>query len=188
MQKPFLLSNSVQQAEDILNRCVAEYEAASDADSREFYALKVQISIFYYDVILGMLSVGRNKSKGFAQAVALKSLVHNLYEYDQQMSRTLIPRIRAYAIKRKHPFVTSAIRAEKAKWKEQFDTIRGWKSVRDTATGHYGQDIDRQIQLLNTLVQEEVLSVASAFGNYSVFIFQLLPHKKRSALSKGKPN
>ena len=84
---------TVRQVEGALNRAIAQYEASADTDTREFYLLKVQALIFYYDVVAGMASVGRNNPKGFAQAVALKSLVHSLYEHDQQLNRTLIPRV-----------------------------------------------------------------------------------------------
>ena len=71
---------AVRQVEASLNLALADYEASSNADTREFFLLKMQVLIFYYDVVTGMLSVGRNKPKGFAQAVALKTLVHSLYD------------------------------------------------------------------------------------------------------------
>ena len=51
------------------------------------------------------------------------------------------------------------------------------------ATGHYGEDIELQIELLKKLSQKEVLPVAGAFGDYTHNILLLLPHRKRSALS-----
>ena len=172
---------TVRQVEEYLNRALAEYEASSDTDVREFFLLKVQVLIFYYDVVAGMVSIGRNNSQGFAKAVSLKSLVHSLYEYDQQVNRTLVPRIVRYAARRKKPIDTSTIRKEKAKWRVQLARLKTWRAVRDAATGHYDQDIEHQIKLLKTIDQAEVLSVASVFIEYSVFILQLLPHRKRSA-------
>jgi hypothetical protein len=171
---------TVHQVETALNRAFAEYEASSDADSKEFFFLKVQTLIFYYDVMAGMVSIGLNKSKGFAQAVALKSLVHSLYEYDKQMNRTLVPRVIEYASKRKKPIDASEIKSEKKKCRVQLAKLRSWRSVRDTATGHYGKDIELQIDLLKTIDQEEVFSVASAFVDYCGFILQLLPHRNHS--------
>ena len=163
-----------------MNRAIAQYEASADTDTREFYLLKVQALIFYYDVVAGMASVGRNNPKGFAQAVALKSLVHSLYEHDQQLNRTLIPRVLKYASRRKKPIDTDAIKVERGKWRLQLAKLKTWKSVRDAATGHYGQDIENQIDLLKTLDQTDVLSVASAFVHYTAFVLHLLPHVKRS--------
>jgi hypothetical protein len=171
---------TVRQVEASLNRALADYEASSDADAKEFFLLKVQAFIFYYDVVAGMVSIGRNNPKGFAQAVALKPLVHSLYEYDQQMNRTLVPRIIRYAARRKKPIDTSAIKAERIKWRDQLARLKAWKAVRDAATGHYGEDIEHQVRFLKTIGQKEVLSVASAFVEYNAFILQLLPHSKRS--------
>src|SRR6266566_1046776 len=159
VSKPSVLL-TVRQVEASLNRTLAEYEASSDADTKEFYLLKVQTFIFYYDVLAAMVSIGRNNPKGFAQAVALKSLVHSLYEYDHQMNRTLLPRIMRYASRRRKPVDTRAVKAERGKWRDQLARLRTWKAVRDAATGHYGKDIEHQIRLIKTIDQEEVLSVA----------------------------
>ena len=70
-----------------------EGEAATTEYDREFFLLKVQVLIFYYDVMLGMVTLARNRSSGFARCVAIKSLAHNVYEYDKQLSGTLIPRV-----------------------------------------------------------------------------------------------
>ena len=67
---------TVRRAEASLNRALADYEASSNADTREFSLLKVQLLIFYYDVLTGMVSVACNNPKGFARAVALKTLYH----------------------------------------------------------------------------------------------------------------
>ena len=115
---------TARQAEASLNRALADYEASSNADTREFFLLKVQVFIFSYDVATGMLSFGRNKPKGFAQAAALKTLVHSLFEYDPQMHRTLVPRILRYASRHKKPIDTSAIKAEKEKWRAQLRRLR----------------------------------------------------------------
>jgi hypothetical protein len=171
---------AARQVETSLNRAVSAYEAASDPDTQEFFLLKVQVLIFYYDAIAGIASVGHNKPTGFAKAVALKSLVHSLYEHDRQLNRTLIPRVMRYASTRRKPVDTSAIKTERRKWRDQLARLRAWKEIRDGATGHYGQDIEHQIRLLKTIDQEEVLSVATAFIEYSAFILHLLPHRKRS--------
>ena len=171
---------TARRVEAILNRALADYEASSNADTREFCLLKVQLLIFYYDVLTGMLSVARNNPKGFPQAVVLKPLVNSLYEYEKQMRLTLVPRIRSYAASRKKP-IDTAIKAEKEKWRAQLARIRAWKDLRNIATGHYGEEIERQIELLKGINQKEVLSVATAFVDYTHNILQLLPHRKRGA-------
>jgi hypothetical protein len=170
----------VREVEASLNRALAAYEAASDAETREFYLIKLQAYIFLYDVGAGMAAIGINKPTGFAQALALKSLVHNLYEYDQQINRELVPRIVRYASIRKKPIDRSTIKAIRDKWRNQLAKLKTWKSVRDSATGHYGRDIAYQVKLLKGLRQEEVLSVATTFFDFNKSIIQLLPHGKRN--------
>jgi len=99
------------------------------------------------------------------------------------MNRTLIPRILRYATKRNKPVDTSLIKTEKTKWRDELKMVRNWKPIRDGATGHYGHDVGQQIQLLNTIRQEDVLSVVSASIHYGTFVLSLLPHKKRSEAS-----
>ena len=171
----------VRPVEASLNLAIAEYEAPCDADSKEFFLLKIQVLIFYYDVMAALVSFARNKPKGFAMSLALKSLVHNLYEYDQQLNRTLAPRILRYASRRRKPIDTVALKLEKGKWRSQLAELRTWKDVRNAAAGHYDQDINHQIALLKTLEPKVVFSVASAFIEYSAFILQLLPHRRRGA-------
>lgn len=177
----------LRQVEASLNRALAEYDAASDADSQEFFLLKVQALIFYYDVAAGIVNMGRNNPKGFAQAVALKSLVHSLYEYDQQINHTLVPRIIRHAARRKKPIDTSAIKVEKKKWRDHLAKLKSWKAVRNAATGHYGQDIEHQVGLLKAIRQEEVFSVVSALVEYNGFILELLPHRKRGDANPSSP-
>ena len=171
---------TVRRVEAFLNRALADYEASTDADTQEFCLLKVQALIFHYDVMAAMASIGRNNPKGFAEAVALKSLVHSLYEYDQQIDRTLVRRIKQYAVRRKNPIDSSAFKAARKKWRAQLERLRAWRPIRNAATGHYGENIEKQVRLLKTLHQKEVLSVATAFVHYSGFILELIPHSKRS--------
>ncbi len=170
----------MRDIEAVLNRAVADYDAASEESAREFFALKVQILIFTYDLASGMLSVGRNRPSGFAAAVALKPLVHSAYEFERHVNRGLVPKILRYAAARGKAIDTAAIKRERAKWRRELATVRSWKQLRDVATGHYGNEIEEQIRLLRTLNQSELLSVVSNLVNYGLFLFKQLPHKSRS--------
>ena len=171
---------TVRRLEAILNHALADYEASSNAVTREFFLLKVQVLIFYYDVLTGMVSFARNP-KGFARKVALKPLANSLYEYERQMNGTLVRRILDYASNRKKPIDTSAIKAANEKWRPHQTRIRGLKELRNIATGHYGKEWERQIELLNGISEKEVLSDAGACTEYTYFLLDLLPHRKRGA-------
>jgi hypothetical protein len=172
---------TARRAEASLNRALADYEASSNADTREFFLLKVQLLIFYYDVLTAMLSVARNNPKGFARAVALKPFANSLYEYERQINGTLVRRILLYASNQKKPMDTSVIRAANEKWRPHQTRIRGRRELRNIATGHYGKEWERQIELLKGISEKEVLSDAGACTEYTHFILDLLPHRKRGA-------
>jgi hypothetical protein len=171
---------TVRRLEAILNHALADYEASSNAETREFFLLKVQLLIFYYDVLTGMVSLARNP-KGFARAVTLKTLVHSLYEYERQINGTFVRRILDYASNQKKPIDTSVIKPANEKWRLHQTRIRGRNELRNIATGHYGKEWERQIELLKRISEKEVLSDAGACTKYTYFILHLLPHRKRGA-------
>jgi len=57
----------VAAAEDRLNAAYAEYEEARDGIPIEFNAMRLQASIFQYDICVEMAGLLRNSPTGFAQ-------------------------------------------------------------------------------------------------------------------------
>ena len=95
------------------------------------------------------------------------------------MNRTLVRRILRYASSHKKPIDTSAIKAEKEKWRAQLARLKAWKAVRATATGHYGEDIERQIELLKGSVRKRC-SVATALSSTRP-LFCIYSHRRGAA-------
>lgn len=159
-----------KKAETILNDSLRHYVEAPDTLAREFLELKLQASIFQYDVCTEMVSFMRNQPVGFAASVAMKGMVLRLYEYDDLMNSSIIPRLLRLAKARGVPFDSTSIKQARSQWKNELKRLRKWSDVRNQAAGHYGKDLNKQVALLKTLIPDEVLLVTSAFLEFNMSI------------------
>ena len=151
-----------------LEESLRQYEDAPDGVAREFVELKLQACIFQYDVCTEIVSFIRNNPKGFAASVALKGLVLRLYEYDDLMNTTLIPRLLALAEARAVPFNRASVKSARTQWKTELSRLKRWSSFRNQAAGHYGKDLKAQITLLKELDSAEVITVTRAFLSFNM--------------------
>jgi hypothetical protein len=151
-----------------LEDSLRHYEEAPNKLAKEFVELKLQACIFQYDVCAEMLSFLRNKPTGFAAVVALKGLVLRLYEYDDLVNTTFIPRLLALAKARNVPFDRAAVKQARAQWKNELMRLKRWADVRNQAAGHYGKDFERQVALLRQLDPDEVMTVTKAFLSFNM--------------------
>jgi hypothetical protein len=162
-------------AEQLLNRALADYEAPpSSALAREFYELRTQATIFNYDVAYDVVSFWRNEPSGFSEKVALKNLVHKLYEYDKVLSKHWIARVLELARARNVPIQSADIKAQRRKWREELTTLQSWSDLRNQATGHYGKDTAAQVALLKQLRRDQVMKVAAAFLSFNMIVLKML--------------
>ena len=151
-----------------LEDSLRHYEDAPAGVAREFVELKLQACIFQYDVCAEMVSFIRNKPKGFAASVALKGLVLRLYEYDDLMNTTLIPRLLALAEARSVPFDRASVKSARTQWKTELSRLKRWSSFRNQVAGHYGKDLKAQVALLKELDPTEVMTVTRAFLSFNM--------------------
>lgn len=168
------LSAFVKRAEVNLNDSFDHFEHAPTPLAQEFVELKLQACIFQYDVCAEMAGILRNQPIGFAMSVALKGLVLRLFEYDQVLSKRLIPRLLALAKVRGVPVDGSSIKALRKKWKSELAQLGSWHEVRNQAAGHYGQDLVKQVALLRSLTLDGVMSVARGFLSFNIDLLVLL--------------
>jgi hypothetical protein len=162
------------RAQDRLNQSLAEYQEGSLELATEFLELKLQAAMFQYEICAEMVSFVRNGPVGFARNVALKGLIHRLYEYDQLLSADLIRRLLALAKARGAEIEGADIKAERKKWRDQLARLKKWSDIRNQATGHYDKDIAKQVQLVQGISQEEVMSVTQAFLLFNMSILTIL--------------
>ena len=170
----------LRDSEERLNQALADYEAPpTSALAMEFYELRLQAAIFNYDVSFDVVSIWRNEPSGFSEKVALKNLVHKLYEYDGVLSKSWVARMLKLAHARSVPIRSADVKAERRKWSEQLTTLRSWSSLRNQATGHYGKDTAAQVTLLQRLRRDQVMSVATAFLSYNITVLKMLANTGR---------
>lgn len=177
LKSPALL---LKQSEGRLNAALQDYEAPpSSTLSHKFYELKLQAAIFNYDISYDMMSLWQAAPEGFAEKVALKSLVHRLYEYDRLMRERLLPRLLQLAKDREIQIDRNELKNSRKEWKEQFNRLRGWREVRNKATAHYDDDLKEQVSLLQSLQRNEVEEVVQAFLSYNIRVINILKNAGR---------
>jgi truncated hemoglobin YjbI len=172
----------LKQSEERVNNALRDYEAPpSSTLAREFYELRVQAAIFNYDIAFDITSIWQAEPEGFAEKVALKNLVHRLFEYDQLMQKHLIRRLLELAKDREIEVNPVFLKASKRKWKEQFKRLEGWSAVRNKTSGHYGHNLQEQVSLLKSLKRAEVMDVVQAFLSYNVSVLNILKNAGRGS-------
>ena len=171
MQQPNLEALH-QNAASNLESALHHYEVASSDLEQEFVALKLQACIFQYDICSEMVGLLRNKPTGFSAAVALKGLILHLYEYDNLMNTTLIPRLIELAKSRGVSFDKGTVKDARAQWKLELNRLRQWSDIRNKVAGHYGKDFKAQITLLKKIDPDEVIDVTRAFISFNKTILE----------------
>lgn len=165
----------LRQSEERLNKALHDFEAPpSSSLAKEFYELRVQAAVFNYDVCYDMVALWQSSPNGFAEKVALKNLIHKLYEYDQLMQKHLVSRLLSLARARSIPVESEHIKVERKKWRTELACLRAWSDVRNQATGHYGRNVVEQVRLLKEIKREEVMAVAAAFLSYNIAVLKVL--------------
>ena len=157
-----------RKAAENLEHSLRHYEQAPNRLAKEFVELKLQASIFQYDVCAEMVGFSRNKPTGFVAVVALKGLVLRLYEYDDLLNTSFIPRLLRLAEARGVPFNRDEVKLARTQWRGELKRLKQWSGVRNHAAGHYGKDLERQVALLKQLDPNEVMAVAKAFLSFNM--------------------
>jgi len=168
------LDQILSKAQQNLNETLADYEAESSTLGQDFQELKLQASMFQYEICAEMLGLQRNKPNGFARVIALKGLIHRLYEYDKLLNKHLIRRMLALATSRGITVDSKEIKNLRKQWKLELGKLQQWSDIRNETTGHYGHDIARQVQLLKSISPAEVMSVTQAFLRFNMGILLVI--------------
>ena len=168
------LDKFLKKAEKNLNDSFRHLEEGPTALAQELVELKLQACIFQYDICAEMVGIVRNQPKGFAASVALKGLVLRLFEYDQVLNKRLLPRLLSLAKVRGIPIDSSTIKSLRKDWKAELTALQAWHDVRNQAAGHYGQDLQKQVELLKTLDLDGVMTVVKGFLSFNMGLLKYL--------------
>jgi len=139
--------------------------------------------MFGYEVVRDITSLWERQPPGFALPVALKGLVHKLYEYDKALSQRLIRRLVTLAVARSISITAADIRSERKKWKAELNRLSKWADLRDKTSGHYDDDIAEQVRLLKELERDEVIKATYALISFNLFVLKAL-----AAVGRGPSN
>lgn len=181
------LDEMVAKAEVNLNDAYKHYTQATSPLAKEFVELKLQVCIFQYDICVELTTVVRNQPTGFAVAVALKGMVLRLFEFDARLRGTLLPRLLTLSKARDIEVASETVQQLKRDWKLVLHKLQGWHHIRNEAAGHYGRDTPAQIAALETLVFDEVMTVAVGFLQFSQEVYQILRDAGRGVVGDDRP-
>lgn len=165
----------LDNAERVLHKALREYFApANSAQAAEFYEVRIQAAIFHYDMCRDLSALFVLNPTDFALKLALRDIVHRLFEYDEVLSKRLTKRIMKLAMNRGRDDKGEEIRAKRLEIRDQLKKLRAWKEIRNQTSAHYGKDIARQVELISDLDKDEVMEVARAFLAFNLCINQFL--------------
>lgn len=156
----------VEKAQTNLNDSYRHYKEALNPLAQEFVEIKLQLSIFQYDMCVEMTTVVRNQAVGFAASNALKGLVLRLFEFDLTLKQKVYPRLQDLAKARGVEIDSEQITRLKKTWRLEQRQLESWGHVRNKAAGHYDKEFRVQVAALEGLDLEKVMGVAVGFLNY----------------------
>jgi hypothetical protein len=164
----------LQSAHKQLNAAYAVYLKKHTGLAGEFDEIKLQTTIFQYELCVEFFSFVKNNPSDFARSVSLKGIVHKLFEYDLLMKSNLIKRVIALADARGLAKPSIDLKTEKRKFLSQFQKLEKWANIRNVATGHYDRNTVEQVTALTMIDAAEVMEVCTAFLTYNMAFLKFL--------------
>lgn len=168
------IESALTAAHERLNSAYEEYKGCADELASEFHELRLQACIFQYDICVEMASIIRNEPSGFSLSVALKGIVHKLFEYYQTLNKHIIPKLLRLATARCVPDDRDEIRAERKNWQGELCKLEARSVARNNATGHYEPNMEKQVAAIRGIDQTEVMGVSIAFLSFNMAILRIL--------------
>lgn len=162
------LEEMLSSSHDQLNSAYVIYAEKHQGLAGAFDEIKLQTTIFQYEICVEMVSFVKNNPTGFARCVALKGIVHKLFEYDLLLKGALVKRVNDLADARGLGPSSIDLKAEKKKFNPQFQMLEKWSGIRNVATGHYDRNTTDQVSSLANINPEEVMQVCAAFLTYNM--------------------
>lgn len=163
-----------QSAHEQLNAAYAVYVEKHPGLAGEFDEIKLQTTIFQYELCVEFLSFVRNNPADFARSVSLKGIMHKLFEYDLLMKSALVKRVVNLSDARGLSKSSIDLKTEKRKFLPQFQKLEQWSGIRNAATGHYDKNTVEQVTALALIDANEVMDVCVAFLTYNMAFLKFL--------------
>ncbi len=170
------IEEALIDSEKILNRTHKECSSQSflSPEHRMFCLLKMQSALFQFEICSGMAELIKIQNYSFAKKAKLKDLIHKVFEYKKTLKSHHIKKMMELA-ESKHLANEKALLSEVTKkYRNAIKNIEKYKTLRNLATGHYDQDIQKQISYINDIKEDETLDRILAFLRYDKEITELL--------------
>lgn len=170
------IEKALIESEQILNQTHKESSSQSflSPEHRMFCLLKMQAALFHFEICSGMAELIKIQNYSFAKKAKLKDLIHKVFEYKRTLKRNHIKKVMELA-ESKHLANEKALISEVTKkYRMAIKNIEKYKTLRNSATGHYDQDIQKQISYINDINEDEALELILAFLSYDKEITELL--------------
>ncbi|UVS96689.1 hypothetical protein EFP19_13630 [Burkholderia glumae] len=158
------------------------YKRRSADGDHTLLKIELQITMFQYEVVRELELLFAHGAKGFAFAVAAKGLVHRLVEFEKHLGEVTIPAMLEVAQAKGAVRFESRVRELQREERPALAVIRNWRKLRNKATGHYDQDLDLVVELLEGIDYDEIRDAAHAFLVFMLNVLVVL----RVAITEAK--
>jgi|SRR3972149_1011970 len=162
-------------AERILNKAYEDYHAFSrNAESQEFYALRLQAAIVQFELCSQMKQVVESTLCSFASKVKLKDFIHKVYEYNKTLRGSHVNHICVLAQNRGLPVLVTKLQESSRTWRKALSKIDSFKNIRNKTAGHYDPDIAEQVQWVESIKENDAFTAFEAFLSYNMEVLKTL--------------
>ena len=161
------LEEGRSRAEQILNQAYADVNRQhASLEETEFHRLKIQFDIIHFQAFSAMISILKAEPHTFARKVALKEILHMIYEYKGTVTQHHIWRLCQLGEYKGAYDTVTRLRELVRDFRDEFKSLDEYKTLRDKATGHYDQDISVQIAAIERIDEDAALAHALAFAEF----------------------
>ena len=162
------------EAAVFLNRAHEQFKNARTPDTKSFYALTLQMTIFHYEMTLEMSSLLNQKPAGFAAQVAIKDMIHKLFEYEGTMRGSHLKKIIELGERRGFTDAQDTVRKIKKDAGTVFSSIQKYSRLRNKATGHYDSVIEDQVAAIESIDTDAAQQTIGEFLKFNMEVLSFL--------------
>lgn len=165
------------------------YDRYTDPQNRAFLptlGFFLQVSMFHYEMARELASLSANSGSGFAQALAVKGMIHRAVEFEKHLRNALIPKMHQLAEHFAADLPRQKTKDLQRRFKQEIGQVLRWERIRNKATGHYDSDIALVVSLLDGLTYEQVLATVKGFTDYTGSLLALFSTALNEVPSKSR--
>jgi hypothetical protein len=178
------VDRAVATAQKTLNHAFSEYAAHDGTEIKgQFLAFKLQACIIQYEICSDFALLLRIKPMRFARKVFLKNALHKIVEYTDTLRTKHLHRIVLLAKERGLNNTAEELQRTGTMWRRRLNTEQ-FRRLRNKASGHYDQNIQEQVEVIDLLDEDAALD---AMTNFLTFNLQILSMLKAIGANEDQP-